>query len=337
MAKKKVEEDSDVKFDIKASILKQYGDVVRPGSEILDEKLEVFSTGSPSLDYNMKGWLEGTTNVISGPKKLGKTSLILSSFVDYQKRGRNCWIFDAENRLKGINLRGIKGLDAEKLNVVRPTKGNPLTGNQLLDIVSNVMSSDEGAAIFVDSASAILPADRVGEGVDSQYRSTTPKLWGDFFRKTSAIIRVNKISFFLTQHLITNTGGGPGRKFVEDGGLYIGYASDSMLRGEWAERWVLGETTIGQIIHWNLVTGSMCAPVEKIDSYLRYGEGFAKTKEYFTLGCDLGLIFRSGSWFELTYLETPVKYQGETKCLDFLNENPESLELLKVKILELQV
>ncbi len=336
MAKKKQDDGEDVKFDVKASILKNFGDVVRPGSEILDEKLEVFSTGSPCLDYSMKGWMEGTTNVISGPKKLGKTSLILSSFVDYQKRGRNCWIVDAENRLKGINLSGIKGLDVNKLNIVRATKGNPLSGNQLLDIVTNIMSSDEGCAIFIDSASAILPADRIGEGVDSQYRSSTPKLWGDFFRKTSSIIRVNRISLFLSQHLITNTGG-QGRKFIEDGGVYIGYQSDSMLRGEWMEKWVVGESTIGQIIHWNLVTGSMCAPVDKIDSYLRYGEGFDFTKETFILGCELGLIFRSGSWFELTFLDEAVKYQGEPKCLDFLNEHPEHLELLKKKILELSV
>jgi hypothetical protein len=335
MAKKKQDDGEDVKFDVKNSIVSKYGDVIRLGSEIVDEKLEVFSTGSPALDFVMKGWMEGTTNLISGPKKLGKTSLVLSSFVDYQRRGRSCYIFDTENRLKNINLTGIKGLDPAKVNVIRPTKGNDLTGNQLLDIVMSVMAADAGSAIFIDSASAILPAERVGEGIESQFRSSAPKLLGDFFRKCSSVIRVNKISLFLSLHLIANTSGTGGRKYLEDSGNYIMYQSDSLLRGEWSEKWVAGETTIGQIIHWNLVTGSMTSPCDKITSYLRYGEGFDSVKETLILGLEMGLVSLKGSWYELSYLDEPVKYQGDEKVLAHFHENPEHLELLTQKIKEL--
>lgn len=334
MAKKKVEESDG--FDVISSTVKQYGNVIQSADSILEEKLEIFSTGSPLLDFSMKGWMEGTTNIISGPKKLGKTSLVLQSFVDYQKRGRKTFIIDVENRVKPLNITGIKGLDPSKLQVVRSVKDSMLNGNELLDITANIMKAEPGAAVFIDSGSAILPAERVGENVDGQYRSTTPKLLGDFFRKTSSTIRVNRISLFMTLHLITNTGP-QGRKFIEDSGVYVMYQSDCMLRGEWSEKWVEAERTVGQIIHWNLVTGSTCGPVEKIDSYLRYGIGFDVTKELFTIACDMGLVVRKGSWYELSFLSEPIQKQGDTKCLEYLEEHPEAIKLLKQKITELVV
>ena len=57
--------------------------------------------------------------------------------------------------------------------------------------------------------------------------------------------------------------------------------------------------------------------------------------EVIDLACDLGLIEKSASWFNLSYMEEPKKLQGQKKVWDFLRENKDEYDKLLSMVKEL--
>ena len=101
----------------------------------------------------------------------------------------------------------------------------------------------------------------------------------------------------------------------------------------------------------------MGAPGGQVQSYIRYGHGIDKTQEILMLACDLGLIQKSGAWFNCVFMadckkeakkikpelnvddeevmEKAFKFQGQDNLYTFLSENPALVELLESSIKEM--
>jgi recombination protein RecA len=80
------------------------------------------------------------------------------------------------------------------------------------------------------------------------------------------------------------------------------------------------ERQIGHILDWEIVHNAIGPPpTGVVTGYLEFGKGIGLTQEIVSLGVDLGLIPKSGSWFTVN----EERIQGENNVGDYLDENPD--------------
>jgi hypothetical protein len=128
-------------------------------------------------------------------------------------------------------------------------------------------------------------------------------------------------------------------EWKEKSGQAIAYQTDVKLRAKFHKPWTIGtqtnETQIGQEIEWTAQCSAIGPPGGTITSYIRYGQGIDKAMELTTLGSDMGLIAKSGSWYTLSFLdgeEGKQKLQGLEKVRQYLVDNPETYNKLYEQI-----
>lgn len=347
MAKKKanneeVSEDNEpvLGVDNKAlrkKLTKDHGNIFINAQTIIDKKRTIIPA-SPKLDIALSGGIPtGCWGLLSGVSKFGKSTLALTICAKAQKPeygSRKCYYFDVECRLEKKNLLGIPGLELtpDKFEVITSTKGNILTAEKVLTIAENLLKNEERIIVIIDSSSSLCTAKEYDGDMSATGRNEGPKLLAQFTRKLSNIVPVQDSLVIIIQHLIANTSG-YGSPYLEDGGSKIVYQSDFKLRGVSFKKWEQGEgNQIGQVNNYHVLFSALGQPGAKVESYLRYGQGIDDIMELIELACDVGIINASGAWFELVYLDEPVKLQGQQKVWDFLKANPDKLAKLKSEV-----
>lgn len=330
MAKKKQAETETVDEQLatlRKQILDQFGDdIIIDGEELAKYKRMVIPL-SPISDFNLGGGVpEGSWVLCSGPEKCGKTTTALSFASTCQQKqygGRQVFFHDVEWRLKEMNFNGVKGLNMDKFQIIRSTEKDVLTAEKHLDIATKILNTYPGCLLIIDSASALCSEKEFIDDATGQARSLGPKLMSNFCKKLANVIGPKRCIVWIMQHLIANTGGGPGPKYMEDGGRKLQYQADIKIRATHTEDWNIGsgdnQTKIGQVIHWKMFTAALAGniPGSKYDSYLRYGIGIDMLQEEIILGCNLGIVAKSGSW--LTFGEHKV--QGMEKLYQLLDDD----------------
>lgn len=350
MAKKKVKKDNDSDTTITSTVStanrkkleKDFGDIFIDPQSIIDKKRTIF-TLSPKLDIALSGGVpSGCWGILSGLSGAGKSSLALSLCAKAQRPengSRKCYYFDVEHRLEKKNLSGIPGLsfDKDKLEIISSTKGNILTAEKVLTIAERLLKDEPGIVVVIDSSSSLCTAKEYDGEMSAVGRNEGPKLLAQFTRKLNGVVSVQDSLVVIIQHLIANTSG-YGSPWLEDGGKKIEYQADFKLRGVFFSRWEDSEKKqIGQSTNYYVVKSPLGQPGAKVDSYIRYGYGIDEAWELIELACDVGLITKGGSWFNLDFLDEPIKLQGQQNVWDHLNNNPNELKLLDKKVKEFYV
>ena len=227
-----------------AALTKKFGkDIAVKANELVEKEVEVLSI-SPNVDIGLNGGIpKGCIAVLSGKPKIGKTTTILHMAKKAQEAGNFVYYINAEARLKKRDILGIPGIDANKIVVIEATPDKVLTAEDFLNIAEGIFKDHEGAVVLFDSLSAICSMKEGTDELTGQARNLGPKLIASFLRRSSQIIKVNKISFVAIQHLIANTSG-YGAAFLEDGGNKIMYAAETKMRATKMEKWKVGEEQI---------------------------------------------------------------------------------------------
>ena len=319
-----------------AQLEKEFGNgVFKSAKSIINIKRDIIST-TPQLDIALGGGApSGSTVIVSGAPKIGKTTMVLCMCANAQKMGKKVWYVDVEHRMKQMNLEGIEGLDLseEKLQIISSERGHILTAEQTLSIVEKIIHTCPDDLIVLDSSSALCSEAEMTADVTGQSRSLGPKLLANFCRKNGNAIAVNNTTLIVIQHLINDTSGmGKGKQ--EDGGEKIQYQQDVKLRALYKENWKVGsgenEKIIGQIVHWKMITGALPgnSPNSQVTTYLRYGVGFDRLQENLQIATDLGIVTKGGAWY--TYGDQKV--QGEEKLYQMFKASPELQDKLSLEI-----
>jgi len=107
-------------------ITKQYGEgaIMHMGSDRVDEKIPVISSGSISLDLalGVGGFPKGRIIEIYGPEASGKTTLALHVIAEAQKAGGIAAFLDAEHAVDPSRAKSI-GVDLDSLLLSQPDNG----------------------------------------------------------------------------------------------------------------------------------------------------------------------------------------------------------------------
>ena len=96
---------------------------------------------------------------------------------------------------------------------------------------------------------------------------------------------------------------------------------------------------VGLRVEWDILCSSIGSPYKTCVSWVRFGRGIDKVQEVMEIASDIGLISVSGSWYYFDFLQEEggerMKFHGQEKAYNYLNENVEAYEILEKKVREM--
>ena len=303
------------------------GSVMKLGDQTV-EKVESISSGSIGLDIalGVGGYPKGRVIEIYGPESSGKTTLTLHAIAECQKVGGIAAFIDAEHAFDRFYAEKL-GVDLGELVISQPDNGE-----QALEIADNLIRSGAVDALVIDSVAALTPKSEIeGEMGDSKM-GLHARLMSQALRKlTASISKTNCTVFFINQLrekigvMFGNpetTTGGNALKFYAS--VRIDIRRSTQLKN--TEGGVLGNKTRVKI-----VKNKVAPPFKTAEFDIMYGEGISKIGEILDIGVERDIIEKSGSWF--SYGGSKLG-QGRDSVKSILKDNPELMEELEQKILE---
>lgn len=300
-------------------IFEQYGDVIKKGTEVLNniKSLKILSV-SPLLDELLGGgFREGTVVGLAGQPKCGKTTSMLH-FVSKCQRDypeKKVVYLNTEGRLNSQNFEGVRGLDPDRMIIVESSETRKLTGEDFLTIASNYIALEPGSIIIIDSLSSLVPKEELEGPLNASTRNKLPRLLAQFFKKEGGNITNNRIILICIAHQIADTG--PSRRTkMTDCGTMFQFQVGTNIEITHTARWNTStgkkktgdddESTdpdFGQRIYWKVLTSNLGGiPNSTTEGWLRYGIGIDEAKEVYEVAKQLALVKVNGAWFTMKAL-----------------------------------
>ena len=309
-----------------AQIEKQFGKgaVMKLGANVTMQ-VDAIPTGSLGLDLalGIGGVPRGRIVEVYGPESSGKTTLALQILAEAQKMGGEVAFIDVEHALDPTYAAAL-GVDIDSLLVSQPD-----TGEQAMEICEALVRSGAIDAVVVDSVAAMVPrAEIEGEMCDSHV-GLQARLMSQALRKLTGVIgKTNTVCIFINQ-LREKVGIVYGNPEVTTGGRALKYYSSVRIDVRRIEG--LKDSTgafIGNRTRAKIVKNKVAPPFREAEFDIMFGEGISKIGEILDLGVKLGVVQKSGAWFN--YGEMRLG-QGRDNAKIFLKEHPEvSAEIEKI-------
>ena len=301
-----------------AQIEKQFGKgaVMKLGANIAMQ-VDSISTGSLGLDMalGVGGLPRGRIIEIYGPESSGKTTLALHVLAEAQKKGGEVAFIDVEHALDPTYARAL-GVDIDSLLVSQPD-----TGEQAMEICEALVRSGAIDAIVVDSVAAMVPRAEIEGEMGDSHVGLQARLMSQALRKLTGIIgKTNTVCIFINQ-LREKVGVVYGSPEVTTGGRALKYYSSVRIDLRRIEG--LNESTgsfTGNRTRAKIVKNKVAPPFREAEFDIMFGEGISKVGEIIDLGVKLGIVQKSGAWFN--YGETRLG-QGRDNAKQFLRDNPD--------------
>lgn len=266
-----------------------------------------------------------------GAESGGKTLLSTYFITQFQKQNLGCVFIDVEQSFSASHAKEL-GVDISKLEVVDSSD----EAEDIFNIIEALVEVRENLGlIIVDSvASMSVEREKDGEYGDSNM-GVKARLLSQALRKLTLPIAKKKVTVvFINQ--VREELGSLFKKETTPGGRAIKFHSSIRLKVKRLE-WIgkngkleKDERPIGAISEVLVVKNKVSAPYRKCQMSFLFKEGIQTIKDVFSFSVKYGFITKGGAWFNYGDL----KWQGETKVISYLEENPELREELRVKCLE---
>ena len=301
-----------------AQIEKQFGKgaVMKLGANVT-KQVDAIPTGSLGLDLalGIGGVPRGRIVEVYGPESSGKTTLALQILAEAQKMGGEVAFIDVEHALDPTYAAAL-GVDIDSLLVSQPD-----TGEQAMEICEALVRSGAIDAVVVDSVAAMVPRAEIEGEMGDSHVGLQARLMSQALRKLTGVIgKTNTVCIFINQ-LREKVGIVYGNPEVTTGGRALKYYSSVRIDVRRIEG--LKDSTgafIGNRTRAKIVKNKVAPPFREAEFDIMFGEGISKIGEILDLGVKLGVVQKSGAWFN--YGEMRLG-QGRDNAKQFLKEHPE--------------
>lgn len=311
-------------------IEKQYGrgSIMRLGeNDKARGQVEALPTGSIALDLalGIGGLPKGRIIEIYGPEASGKTTLCLHVIAEAQKRGGQCAFIDAEHALDPVRAEAI-GVNLDELLLSQPD-----TGEQALEITETLIRSGALDVIVVDSVAALVPRAELEGEMGDAVMGLQARLMSQALRKLTGAISKSKTILIFTNQLRQKIGVMFGNPETTTGGMALKFYASVRIDIRRIETIKDGENMIGSRHRARIVKNKVAPPLKVVEFDIMNSEGISKVGGILDVAVDLGIIGKSGSFFNYN---GKVLAQGREAVKDAFREDPKLAAEIEKKIRE---
>jgi recombination protein RecA len=312
-----------------ASIEKQYGKgtVMKLGDGHGRMAVEVIPTGILSLDIalGVGGLPRGRIIEIYGSEGSGKTTVALTTIASCQRLGGKAVFIDAEHALDPGYAERL-GVNLSELIISQPD-----SGEQALEI-SEILTRSGAIDLFViDSVAALVPrAELEGEMGDSVV-GLQARLMSQAMRKLTGAISKSKTCGIFINQLREKIGVMFGNPETTTGGRALKFYSTVRLEVKRGESMKDGDRIMGAEVKVKVVKNKVAPPYQNCVFELVFGHGISKESQLLSMGVDLNIIEKSGTWFSYSGERLG---QGRDNAREELSKKPEMMNQIEAKIME---
>lgn len=302
------------------------GSIMRLGGADSDRpKIDVIPTGSIALDLalGVGGFPRGRIAEVYGPEASGKTTLALSVIATAQKIGGQCAFIDAEHALDPKRAETI-GVNLDDLLISQPD-----TGEQALEITETLIRSGAMDVIVVDSVAALVPRAELEGEMGDAVMGMQARLMSQALRKLTGAISKSKTVLIFTNQLRQKIGVMFGNPETTPGGLALKFYSSLRIDLRRIEVIKDGDRVIGSRHRAKIVKNKVAPPLRVAEFDIMEEDGITKAGGLLDVAVELGLIGKSGSFFN--YNNKPIA-QGREAAKLFLRENVKVADEIEKKI-----
>jgi recombination protein RecA len=326
-AKAKTTGGEDALQRVISQIEKQYGQgAIMQMDENLYAKIEGIETGAMSLDIALggRGIPRGRITELYGPESSGKTTLALHIIANAQRTGGVAAFIDAEHALDTTWAKRL-GVDVSSMLVSQPD-----TGEQALEIVEMLVSSNSVDVIVVDSVAALTPKAEIEGEMGASHMGLHARLMSQAMRKLTAVIGKSKTALVFINQIRMKIGVMFGNPETTTGGRALKFYSSVRLDLRRITTIKDNNGAIGSRVRARVVKNKIAPPFRDTEFDIMFDSGISYEGDLIDLAADCDVVQRSGAW--LNY-GTVRLGQGRENAKKFLIENKDLVEEIKGKVL----
>ncbi len=287
--------------------------------------VDVIPSGSLLIDnaLGVGGYPKGRIIEIFGPESSGKTTLALHAIAEAQKKGGTAAFVDAEHSIDPVYARNL-GVNIDELVLSQPD-----SGEQALEIVEVLANSGAVDIIVVDSVAALVPQAELDGAMSDNSVGLQARLLSKAMRKLAGILNTNGCTVIFINQLREKVGVIYGNPETTTGGRALKFYASVRIDIRRAEAIKDGSTIVGNTVNIKIVKNKVAPPFKNCQIDIIYGKGIAKTAEILDMGVKMGILTRSGAWYD---------YNGERFAngrdagKEYLETHPEFAEEILNKI-----
>lgn len=289
--------------------------------------IDAISTGSISLDMalGVGGVPRGRVIEIFGPEASGKTTLAQHIAAEAQKKGGTVAFVDAEHALDPDYAKRL-GVNIDDLLVSQPD-----TGEQALEIVETLVRSNAIDLIVIDSVAALTPRAEIEGEMGDSHMGLQARLMSQALRKLTATVSKTNTTVIFINQIRMKIGIMFGNPETTPGGKALKFYSSVRIEIRRRANIKKGDKEIGMRAKVKVVKNKVAPPFQVTEFDIMYGAGISKEGDLIDSGEKIGILKRSGSWYNY---EGQKIGQGREGTKKFLKENSKVAKQIEKQILK---
>jgi recombination protein RecA len=288
-------------------------------------QVEVIPTGSIALDLalGVGGVPRGRVTEIYGPESSGKTTLCQHIIANAQRAGGFAAFIDAEHALDRTYAARC-GVDTNNLLISQPD-----TGEQALEIVDSLVRSNALDVVVIDSVAALTPRAEIEGEMGDSHVGLQARLMSQAMRKLTGAISTSNTSVIFTNQLREKVGVMFGNPETTAGGKALKFYASVRLDMRRIDSIKQGQDVMGNRTRVKVVKNKVAPPFRVAEFDIMYSEGISREGGLIDLGLEMGLVKKSGAWFNVGDIRLG---QGRENAKDFLRQNSDVASAIEEQI-----
>jgi recombination protein RecA len=311
--------------EVIATLRSRYGDnTLILGSEAKGVKMAHVSTGSYALDIALGGGLPQNRIIeFRGQFSSFKSTISLTGAACFQKKHPTGFVvyIDLEKSFDADYAQKL-GVDLDRLILI-----NPDSGEQSINVLNDLMTSDFDLWIILDSVAALVPSAEIEGQMEDQFMGLQARLVNRAMRvvnsrlkrslydekaPTTTLIALNQLrqKIGVVYGNPETTPGGLGKDFFYSVIIRFQSSTSNAIKGEVTNQGVKRTVLFGQLVTFKIMKNKCGGPQHEEGEFVFYykdhedykAQTFANHESLFTLGVFHGVISVGSFGFKFQHI-----------------------------------